>query len=191
MSLVYMIMIQPTERATEAVENEWFAVRHSGETPEIALHSAIYYLTEDRDGPGLVLAEDELAMLRQAAAERYLEIILRDLLPANRDLALYRGVKRSIINYHRYQSFCRRQQLDGHTIIPEVAASLLLFLVNEAVAVAKKRRAPSINCSFLELNVFAQQLGLVEENLPSTLALLCEQPASGSTTMVPISPVEV
>ncbi len=191
MSLAYTIMNQPTERATEAIENEWFAVRHSGETPEIALHSAIHYLTEDQEGPGLVLAEEEISSLRQAAAERYLEIILRDLQPANRDLALYRGVKRSIINYHRYQSFCRRQQLDGHTVIPEVAAALLLFLVNEVVAVAKHGRSPSINCSFLELNVFAQQLGLVEENLPSAIAELCELPTASPIPTVSISRAEV
>lgn len=184
-------MTQPTERATEAIENEWFAVRHSGETPEIALHSAIYYLTEDHEGPGLVLAAEDIGLLRRAAAERYLEIILRDLLPANRDLALYRGVKRSIINYHRYQSFCRRQQLDGRTIIPEVAAALLLFLVTEAVAVSKRRRSPSINCSFLELNVFAQQLGLVAENLPSALATLCESPAASPIASLSNSRAEV
>lgn len=172
-------MTKPTDQnmQRDLLENEWFAVRYSGETPEIALHSALYYLTEDSEGPGLVLAVDEINLLRQAAAERYLEIILRDLDPANRVLPIYRGVKRSIINYHRYQSFCRRQQLDGSKIIAEVAAALLLFLASEAVAVAKERRTPAINCSFIELNGFAQHLGLVEVSLPAAIALLCEQPA--------------
>lgn len=161
----------------ELLENEWFTVRYSGETPEIALHSALYYLTEDSEGPGLVLAVDEINVLRQAAADRYLEIILRDLEPANRVLPIYRGVKRSIINYHRYQSFCRRQQLDGGKIIAEVAAALLLFLAREMVAAAKEQGCPAVNCSFVELNVFAQQLGLVQETLPPAIALLCEQPA--------------
>jgi hypothetical protein len=35
------------------VEDELFLIRDSGELPEIAYHSSLYYLTEDQDGPRL------------------------------------------------------------------------------------------------------------------------------------------
>ena len=41
----------------------------------------------------------------------------------------------------------------------------------------RTKGCPAVNCSFVELNVFAQQLGLVQETLPPAIALLCEQPA--------------
>jgi hypothetical protein len=157
----------------EILDNEWFVVRHSGETPEIALHSALYYLTEDKDGPGLHLGDEQMRFLKQAAEERYREIILRDLTQSNRELSIYRGVKRAIVNYHRFQSFCRRQQVDGSNVIPEIAVALLLFLATEVVCVTKGRRDSSINCSFLELNTFAVHVGLVRDMLPHELSTLC------------------
>jgi hypothetical protein len=164
----------------EVLDNEWLLVRDSGETPEIALHSALYYLIEDPDGPGLHLNDEQTRFLKQAAAERYREIILRDLQQSNRELSLYRGVKRSIINYHRFQSFCRRQQVDGGGFIPEIAAALLLFLATEAACATKGRREASINCSFLELNAFAMQIGLVKDTLPHELDRLCQDLKTGT-----------
>ena len=48
------------------IAEEAFMVLHSGEIPEIALHSSLYYLTEDPDGPGLELNADEILPLKQA-----------------------------------------------------------------------------------------------------------------------------
>lgn len=157
----------------EYLDNEWYVVRHSGETPEIALYSAIYYLTEAEDGPKLSLTDEQLCQLKEAAAERYREIVLRDLQPQNRDKAIYRGIKRSSTNYQRFECFCRRQGLDGHDFSKEVAASLLLFLATECVDVARGRRVTSINCSFQELNAFARRTGLVEDHLPGYIESIC------------------
>lgn len=163
-----------SERA-EYLDNEWFVVRHSGELPEVALHSSLYFLTEADDGPKLSLTGDQCRELQEAAVERYREIILRDLQPENRGTTMYRGVQRSIINYQRYQQFCNRQGLDMPScFVGEVAASLLLFLVTEAVDVGKGIRQSVINCTFLELNRFAVEIGLVPEMLPDGLAFLCQ-----------------
>lgn len=43
----------------EVLENEWHIVRYSGETPEIAYNSSIYYLTRAQDGPQINLDEEQ------------------------------------------------------------------------------------------------------------------------------------
>jgi hypothetical protein len=162
-----------SDGADEDLENEWFAIRHSGETPEIALYSSIYFLTEADDGPKLCLTEEQLALLKEAASDRYREIVLRDLQPQNRDKAIYRGIKRSIVNLKRFECFCRRQHLDSQSFRAEVAAALLLFLATECVDTDKGGRRSSINCSFRELNDFARKVGLVAGQLPRHIASIC------------------
>ena len=93
----------------EILEEEWLIVRHSGEIPEIALHSALYFLTEDPLGPCLQLSAEEIESLQDAAICRYQEIIMRDLCYENRNLSIYRGVRRAIVNWHRFVTFCERQ----------------------------------------------------------------------------------
>lgn len=160
---------------SEALENEWYGVRHSGEIPEIALHSAIYYLTEDGNGPGMVLGHRQSRVLVDAADIRYREIILRDLHQKNRNTAVYRGVRRSIVNWQRYEVFCSRQSVDYSRFKHEVAAALLIFLVKEIVDVERGKRASSINCTFSELSGFACHLGLVSLSLPESIRLLCRR----------------
>lgn len=106
----------------ELLENEWFVVRHSGEIPEIALHSALHYLTEDLNGPQLQLGIEELHSLQEAAATRYQEIIRRDLCYENHKLTIYRGIQRAIFNWHRFVAFCERQDTACRTLHkPEIA----------------------------------------------------------------------
>jgi len=100
----------------ELLEDEWLVVRHSGEIPEIALHSAFYYLTEDLNGPRLRLSVDEMQYLQEAAATRCQEIILRDLCYENRELTVYRGIRRAIFNWHRFVAFCERQDINCHNL---------------------------------------------------------------------------
>jgi len=67
----------------ELLEEEWLLVRHSGELPEIAFQSAMYCLVEDPEGPRLRLHPEEIHALREAAIDRYQEILLRDLVMKN------------------------------------------------------------------------------------------------------------
>ncbi len=160
--------------AAEFIENEWYVVRHSGEMPEVAFYSSLYFLTEADEGPRLGLSEEQIRPLKEAAAHRYREIVLRDLQQDNRQMTIYRGVSRSIINYKRYQKFSSRQQLEIKGFSGEVAAALLLFLVTEVVEVGKGLRQSVINCSFNELNSFAVEIGLVPDALPAGIASLCD-----------------
>ena len=77
------------DKIFEYLENEWFVVRHSGEIPEIAFHSSVFFLTEASDGPKLPHSEVDFTFLREAARERFREIILRDILPENRTATFY------------------------------------------------------------------------------------------------------
>jgi hypothetical protein len=162
---------------TDPLEDEWYAVRYSGELPEVALHSAFHYLGEDESGPRLTLTREQCRRLIEAAAERFREIILRDLLPANRSSPGYRGVRRAMINWRRYQQFCRRQQVDYPALRGQVAAQLLILLAAHC-ADGKQGRDSGINCSFAELSVFVRQLGLPLSAVPPEIAPLCRREAT-------------
>lgn len=155
------------------VANEWYVVRHSGEIPEIAFHSSLHYLTESPDGPKIILEDQQTQVLKEAAAERYREIVLRDLQHENCSSSSYRGIRRSIANFQRYRDFCRRQQFVDAGFNGEVAGSLLIFLAVEQVRVRKQGRESVVNCSFKELNAFAKVVGLVDDELPCHVGGLC------------------
>lgn len=142
----------------ELLEQEWCIVRYSGETPEIAFNSAIYYLTRAAEGPHLELKDEQVRILQNAAVERYREIIVRDLDHANRDKAIYRGVARSICNYERYCKFCNRQQLDPAGVKKAAALALQRFLLRELELLESSGLAGPLNCSFEELKDYAALL---------------------------------
>lgn len=171
---------------SEHLDNEWFVVRHSGELPEVALHASLHYLTQSADGPGLTLAEHQVRELQVAAMARYRDIILRDLLPENRDASMYRGVKRSIINYQRYLRFCHRQGLEIETgFVSEVIEALCRLLETEVAEVTSGARDTSINCSYHELECFATELGMAVGRLPRRLGDICPVPGpSGEVAII-------
>ena len=148
-------------------------VLHAGEIPEIALHSSLYYLTEDPDGPGLELDNGDILPLKQAVIKRYRAIILRDLEPENRDKGMYRGLARCGVNWQRLHKFCTRENLDISGIRAETAAALQKFLRREMADVQSGKRTSCINCTRAELSGLAQSLGLSVENLPAGWQILC------------------
>jgi len=145
---------------TEVIENEWYIVRHSGETPEIAYHSAIYYLGRAQDGPHITLSEGQIEELRKAAVDRYAEIVLRDLQHANAAKSIYRGIGRSIINYKRFCIFCSRQQIEVDRVRSQAAEALLIFLDTEIEMLQSCKRPSIINCTYVEIEGFAALLGI-------------------------------
>jgi len=159
----------------ELLEEEWLIVRNSGEIPEIAFHSALYYLTEDTDGPQLQLHVEERDSLQAAAAERYQEIILRDLCYDNRTLPIYRGVRRAIFNWRRFVAFCERQNAScaSQRII---TAEAFLVLMNKVMNGDNPTSSSSIfNCSRQELLLFTRELALDESHVASSILESCQQ----------------
>lgn len=144
----------------ELLENEWYIVRHSGETPEIAYNSAIYFLTRAKDGPRIQLTSKQYNMLKQAAVSRYSEIVLRDLLHVNHEKSIYRGVERSRVNFARFCAFCRRQQVDETVVRQQAAEALLVFLETECKQLQEGRSCSIINCTYSDLKDYAVSLGV-------------------------------
>jgi hypothetical protein len=145
---------------TEAIENEWYVVRYSGETPEISYNSAIYHLTRAKDGPHICLTEQQIDLLKDAAVDRFTEIVLRDLQHVNCTKSIYRGIGRSIINYRRFCVFCTRQQLEVARVRSQAAEALQVFLNVEIQQLQSLNRLSIIDCTFQELQSYAIELGV-------------------------------
>ena len=155
------------------IEEETFIVRHSGEIPEVIYHGSLYYLTEDPTGPGIELALEDTKPLSQAVVERYREIVLRDLEPANRDKGLYRGLARCVVNWQRLEKFCAREKMDFQVIQNEAAMALKEFLNNEIDDVSNGNRSSCINCSAKEIEILVNSLGISVVDLPEGWQELC------------------
>lgn len=156
------------------LEEETIILRNSGEIPEIALYSSLFYLEEDDEGPGLRLDEEELHLLQDAALARAQEIVLRDLDPDNRDLGMYRGPARSITNWTRLHKYLGRigRQCDRE-FRKEVCRALIAFLERECDDVRQQKRDSSVNCSAAEIRGFCRELGLDMGVLPPAWPGLC------------------
>jgi hypothetical protein len=149
------------------LDNEWHAVRDSGELPEVAYHSSLYYLTTDENGPRLQLSDEEIDRLLDAARCRYRDIILRDMLPENKGKSFYRGLKRSIENWRRFTVFHQRYKVDLLCLQQEAAAALQSFLTSEVSSGVFP--SASLNCTLQELLSFARELGLLRRDLPKSI----------------------
>jgi hypothetical protein len=158
----------------EVIENEWHIVRYSGETPEIAYNSAVYYLTRAHDGPHIDLSDQQIGWLKDAAVERYTEIVLRDLQHSNSTKSIYRGIGRSIINYRRFCVFCSRQHLQVDNVRNLAAEALLIFLETESAQLQSGKKPSIINCTYTELLSYAVLLGLDLEEKYRVLEGHCE-----------------
>ncbi len=161
------------EERRELLEDEWLIVRNSGEIPEITYHSVLYYLQEDNDGPGLELTDDECHILREAALERYYEIILRDISLENYHKTIYRGVKRTIYNWQRCRMFTRRQGGSCDAFRGTAGRALLLFLKEGLDASGKGLPENFINCTVEELQELAKELKIETDELPQNIAQSC------------------
>lgn len=160
------------ERA-ELLADEWLIVRNSGEIPEITYHASLYFIAEDPEGPALELNAAEKKKLQDAAVQRYQEIILRDLQIENFHKSVYRGIRRTIYNWHRCKAFGQRQDLDCNAFRQTVAEALLLFLQQGIQEVGESLPGQFLNCHFATLLEFVVELQVDAEQLPPNLELFC------------------
>ncbi len=165
------------DKRINIIDDELLIVRHSGEIPEIILCASLYYLQDDSEGPGLVIDEDELRYLQDEGLARSREIILRDLDPDNRDLGLYRGVKRSIANYRRHHNFLVRLGRKDEDIRAVTAQAFLDFVCRELEDNQSGLRASSLNCTLVELLDFMDTLKISPTLLPAGWEKLCQNDA--------------
>ena len=156
------------------LSEEILIIRHSGEIPEVTYHGSLHYLSEDPEGPHIDIARKDLLPLKTEVINRYRTIILRDLLPENRDKGLYRGVARSIANWHRLCKFCNKEKREISAIQEEIAETFLKFIRQELNDVNSSNRKSCINCDSGAMSAFAEDLGLSSENLPPGWQVLCK-----------------
>lgn len=154
------------EKRPALLDDEILLIRHSGEIPEVAMHGSIYYLTQDPEGPGISLTDDELTLLKKAVMTRYRAIINRDLKPGNREKPHYRGMARCVTNWQRLQLFCNREKFDLEQIRTETAQALQGFLRHELRDVATGSHSTCINCTHAEMALLLEGLCLHPTDLP-------------------------
>jgi hypothetical protein len=149
------------------LSEEAFLILHSGEIPEVAYYGSIHYLTEDPEGPLLNIKPQDLTSLEEAVVQRYKTIILRDLVPGNRDRSVYRGLKRCAANWKRLVNFSDKRNIGISYIRIEVAEALKDFLMQEIMDVSSGKRKTCVNCSYSVLLELAYGLGLSRDDLPA------------------------
>lgn len=165
--------MEKTTTPENLLEDEWYHVRYSGEIPEVALHSSLFYLTDDPDGPGLNLEVEHIHCLHEAVVARYCEIIIRDITPENRDSTIYRGVLRAVSNWRRMKRFCQRHERSYDTTREEISQQFLLFLENEIQENQQELKQNTIDCSFNDLTSFSLELGVSIKHMEKSLKPLC------------------
>lgn len=149
-----------TEKEVEdLLEQEWYIVRNSGETPEIALHSSLYYLTRGHDGPNIEVSNEQIAVLQHAASERFEDIIFRDIDVRNVGTTEYRGLERTIVNYRRYVKFCERQDLEN-SVVEKLCLRLEVFLGQEIHLLTDESRRLVLACHFGDVVAFLEELAI-------------------------------
>lgn len=162
------------ENRRQLLLDEGLIICHAGEIPEIAYYNSLHYLSSDPEGPGLTPSAAECAYLREQVVARYREIILRDLTPANRDLPLFRGIRRVIWNWQRLEKFLHRHALLlEQELQQEVVAALGAFLDNELREVEADVRVSCLNCRAEELAAFLRRVGLEQDEACSRWLQLC------------------
>ncbi len=142
------------ENIRDEVLEEAEIIKHSGEIPEVAYWNSIYYLCEDKDGPQMVLKQEEKKILKKAVIERYLIIIKRDLSFENIGKPFYRGLKRAIINWQRLLNFLKKEGFSEEAPRLFVLEHLKKFLQDVSL------HKINLDVSIEELSEFVANLGL-------------------------------
>jgi len=163
------------DETEEYIDEEVFFIERSGEMPEVAYHSSLFFLTRDEDGPGVSLSDKQLLPMKKAVISQYADIMRRDLNPENRDKRIYRGLERCVANWERLNTFCARAGLSADFLKEEMATRLRAFLDNEVKECSSGQRHSSINCNSSRLKKFAGELGLKTSDLPPGWQQLCPQ----------------
>jgi hypothetical protein len=162
-------------RRTE-VEDEIAAVAHAGEMPEVARAEAVFYLTEDPEGPGLHLTSDELAALDQAVIQAYARLLRRDLNVRTVGRRAWRGLNRGAANLGRLASYIDRRGLAWPPDWPWDLASLLEIFLSHEQAALDAGRAYTLIPPGDDLPRLARGLGLDPAAWPDLIAAARTRP---------------
>jgi hypothetical protein len=153
--------------------DEELMIQNGGEIPEVTFHNSLFYLTQDAEGPQIRLDQEDLLQLKKAVLQGYKRIILRDLLPENRDQGFYRGLERCRVNWLRLSRFCEMEQLEIENIRRKIIAALKNFMAREVLEIREGLRSSSVNCSVRALSSLLDNLGLEPDELAPGWQNIC------------------
>ncbi|MBW2647075.1 MAG: hypothetical protein JRE23_13060, partial [Deltaproteobacteria bacterium] len=142
------------------LQDEAELIENSGEIPEVAFHESVSYLTEQADGPKLILTPADIELLEDAIMRRYKIIILRDLDHTNKSSSIFRGMKRAIINYERLKKYQSRKNRAAPDWKEEFGQALINYLDRECRDISEGRLYSTINCDRDKVEEFAKILGV-------------------------------
>ena len=149
----------------ELIDEEVLLIGHSGEIPEVALHSSLFHLGADPGGPGLTLTPEEADRLKNAVIAQYRRIILRDLTPRLRETRVYRGIGRCVVNWERLSRFLQREGRSPDGLRSEIGEALGAFCRHLQAEAAAGRLRSGVDLSPARLEAFGAQLGLPPKSL--------------------------
>lgn len=154
---------------TEIQEEAEVIKLQGGEIPEIAFFESLNYLKED----GLEPTEDELFFLKQAVAERYKDIIRRDLDPANRSESMFRSPKRACINHRRLKDFADKAGIGVNEFQNEAGEMLAHYLKTEADAIQQGGDFNTLDMTMEETAGFLKELNCWNEAIEPLVRTVC------------------
>ncbi|CAD7779069.1 hypothetical protein BLFGPEAP_02143 [Candidatus Methanoperedenaceae archaeon GB50] len=169
----------------EEIVQEKEIIAHAGELPEVAFYSSLYFLTQEPEGPQLVLTPAEISFLKKGVIEGYKRIILRDLNPKIKGKTEFRSIERAIINFKRLKRYAYKEKFDISEIIPQIAKALAVYMKAELEDVyLEKHSLRTVNCEKEDWEWFIKELHLENSSLlPNTEAFFKRTPLSFKETI--------
>ena len=169
----------------EEIVQEKEIIAHAGELPEVAFYSSFYFLTEDPEGPHLLLTPSEISFLKKGVIEGYKRIILRDLNPKMKGKSEFRSIERAIVNFRRLKRYVCKEQFDISDIIPQLAQALIIYMKAELEDLyLEEHSLRTVNCRREDWDWFLKELHLENFSLlPDTEAFFKRIPLSFKETI--------
>jgi hypothetical protein len=161
---------------SEARDEAELIALEGGEIPEVAFHAGLAQL----EALGTEANDAERRLLEAAVVERYETIILRDLIPENRNSASFRSPQRAWINWRRLSLFAQSIGRDVSHVRAKAAACLRRYLEVEAGETALGRMNPTVGLDDGRLGQFMNELGLVDEAVRSAARAVTGRMASAA-----------
>ena len=140
--------------------------------PEVARHESLAQLERE----GIQPTPEESSLLKKAVADRYLDIIRRDLTPENLTESIFRGPRRAWINLGRLTRFARANGLAPTEYLAETGRMLLEYLRAEDRAAAAGRGYNTLGMERSEVESFILELPSFAEEGMKVFDRVCALP---------------
>jgi hypothetical protein len=142
-------MIRP-----EIIEEADAILLTGGEMPEVVMFESLAQL----EAQGIHPTSIETRRLREAVFQRYQDMILRDLDPANRGTAVFRSPQRARINFARMSGFALKHDFELTDFLSLAAGMFQKYLEQESVDIAQGRSFNTLGMDRSETELLISEL---------------------------------